>query len=60
MTDKVVHFDQRFNELKENGLKIYMYLNEKVYSPLKDNLYIIYDQSSQYVTYMIKIISENQ
>ena len=39
---------------------MYHYLNENVVNPLKANLYVIYDQGSNYISIMVKILKENQ
>lgn len=43
ITDKFIHYDQRYEDLKSGSLKLYRFLNDKLYSPLRDNLYVIYD-----------------
>lgn len=46
--------------MKEGGVKLYKFLNDKLYNPLKNNLYVIYDQSSNMISFCIKILKEHQ
>ena len=60
MTDKFVHYDDKYEFAKDNSVKIYRYVNESVYNPLKNNLYVIYDTTSNYYSFMVKVVKENQ
>jgi len=60
MTDKYVHYDDKYETVKDGSVKVYRYLNDKVYNPLLENLYVIYDQSSDYYSFMLKVIKEHQ
>ena len=57
-TDKYIDYEEKFELAKEKGVKLYRFLNDKVYSPLRDNIYVFYDQSTDYVSFMIKKFSE--
>jgi hypothetical protein len=41
-------------------VKIYKFLSVNVYSPLQQNLYVIVDNSTKMVSYVMKILKENQ
>jgi hypothetical protein len=58
-TDKYIDYEEKYDLAKEKGIKLYRFLNEKVYHPLKENIFFIYDQSSNYISFMIKKFSEN-
>lgn len=58
MTDKYLKYDEKIEVAKEEGVKAYKFLNDKVYNPIKDNFFVIYDQSTNYITFMINLISE--
>jgi hypothetical protein len=56
ITDKYVHYEDKYEFAKDNSVKVYRYVNESVYNPLKNNLYIIYDTTSDYYSFMVKVI----
>ena len=58
VTDKYVNYDEKLELAKTNGLKAYRFLNDKIYSPLRENFFVIYDQSTNYITFMINTISD--
>lgn len=68
LTDAFVNFDDRLKELKEGSTKLYTIFTDKLYTPLKDNvltplkanLYVLYDQSSHYVSFFFQVLKENQ
>lgn len=60
ITDKYVHYDKRYEEIKQGSKKLYRFLNDKLYNPVKNNLYVIYDQSSNYISFFVKILQEHQ
>lgn len=60
MTDKYIHYDEKIQTMKEGSVKLYRFLNDKVYCPLKNNLIVIYDQSTNYISFMIKVLKEHQ
>lgn len=35
-------------------------MNDRVYSPLRKNLIVIYDQSTNYISFMFKVLKEHQ
>mgnify|MGYP001569937692 CR=1 FL=1 len=57
-TDKYVNYEEKFEVVKEKGLKIFNFMNDSVYTPLKENIIVVYDESSKYITLVIKLISE--
>ena len=59
MTDKYVHYDDKYETVKGGSVKVYRYLNDKVYNPLRENLYVIYDEASDYYSFMVKVIKEH-
>ena len=59
MTDKIIHYDERVQQVKEGGVKLYRFLNDKLYNPLKNNLYVIYDQGSNIISFFVKVLSEH-
>lgn len=44
----------------ENSEKIYRFMNDKVYSPLKTQFYVIYDKSTNYISLFVKVLKEHQ
>ncbi len=59
VTDRYINYEDKFEKTVDNGAKLYRFLNNKVYSPLKDNFYVVYDQTTGYISFMIKFISES-
>jgi hypothetical protein len=57
-TDKYIKYEEKYEVAKEKGVKLYRFLNEKVYHPLKDNIFIVYDEATNYISFMIKAFSE--
>ena len=60
MTDQYLHYDEKLQQAKESGVKLYRYLNDKVVNPLKENLYVIIDEGSKIVSFVIQVLQENQ
>jgi hypothetical protein len=56
VTDSYIHYDEKYHQVKEGSVKLYRYLNDKLYNPLKNNLYVIYDQGSNMISFFIKVI----
>jgi len=60
ISDKFIHYDEKFEMAKEGAMKTYAFVNDKVYGPLKENFLILYDQSTHYIAVLINIIKEHQ
>jgi glycerol-3-phosphate O-acyltransferase len=60
LTDKYIHYDEKYQTAKEKSVQLYKFLNDKVYSPLRKNIIVIYDQSTNYISFMVKVIQEHQ
>jgi hypothetical protein len=60
ITDKFVHYEDKYEFAKDNSVKIYKYVNESVYNPLKNNLYVIYDTTSGYYSFVVNVLKEHQ
>jgi hypothetical protein len=58
MTDSYLHYDEKLDFVKDNGVKIYKYVNENVIDPLRNNLYLI--QSGSMYSFMMNIIKDHQ
>lgn len=56
VTDQYIHYEKKYNQMKEGGEKLFRFLNDKVYNPLKNQLYIIYDQSTNYISFFVHIL----
>ena len=41
-------------------MQLYKFFNDRVYTPLKSNLYVIYDCSTQILTFMMQVVIEKQ
>jgi hypothetical protein len=59
VTDRYINYEDKLEKTVENGAKLYRFLNTNVYSPLKENFYVVYDQSKGYISFMVKFVSEH-
>lgn len=55
--EKIAGLEQ---QVKEGSVQLYKFLNDRVYSPLQSNLYVIYDQSSHMLSFLMEVLIENQ
>ena len=55
--DAVVNFDDKFALVKNQGLQLYTYLDQK-FAPLLENVFFLYDSATQRVTSYIRVITE--
>ena len=60
VTDPYVHYDEQVQKCVQGGTKAFNFANDKVYNPLKENMIIMYDQSTNYLSLMLKIYKEHQ
>lgn len=44
--------------MRDGSIKLYKFLNEKVYGPLKQQLYVLYDQSSNYFSFFVQVLKD--
>ena len=51
--------EKRVKSTADQSVELYKYMNDKVYCPLKNNVYVIYDQGSKYISVMIEVIKEH-
>ena len=55
---------ERFNNLDEkvrdNSVELYKFFNDRVYTPVKSNLYVIYDRSTQVLSFLMQVVNEHQ
>lgn len=45
---------------KEGTVKLYRFISDKIVNPVKENIIVMYDQTTNYLTLLIKIYKENQ
>lgn len=60
MTDPYVRYDEKVDSVKKKSVELYRYLNDKLYTPLKNKFYVIYDQSSTVISFFIQVLQEHQ
>jgi len=53
LTDPYVRYDEKVDSVKKKSVELYRYLNDKLYTPLKNKFYVIYDQSSTVISFFI-------
>lgn len=44
----------------ENSEKLYRFMNDKVYSPIKNQFYVIYDKTTNLISVFVKVLKEHQ
>lgn len=59
-TDPYIHYEERAKQLVENSEKIYHFMNDKVYSPLKSQFYVMVDKTTKGVQVFVKVLKEHQ
>lgn len=59
-TDKYIHYEERAKQVIENSEKIYKFMNDKVYSPLKTQFYVIVDKTTNLISVFVKVLKEHQ
>ena len=47
-------------QVKEGSVQLYKFLNDRVYTPVESNLYVIYDKSSHMLSFLMEVLLENQ
>lgn len=55
-----MHYEEKYDVVKDKSISIYKFVNEKVYDPFRDNLYVIYDKTNDYYSFMVKVLKEHQ
>ena len=55
---------QRFQVLEEQvrdgSIQLYRFLSDRVYTPIKSNFYVIYDRSTQVLSFLMEVVLEHQ
>ena len=57
LQDRVKTLD---DQVRAGKVQLYKFFNDRVYTPLKSNLYVIYDGSTQILTFMMQVVIEKQ
>jgi len=45
---------------KDKGIKLYRFISDKIYNPLKENIIVIYDHTTNYLTLLVQMYKEHQ
>lgn len=48
------------DKVRDNSVQLYKFFNDKVYTPVKSNLYVIYDRSTQVLSFLMEVVLEHQ
>ena len=59
-TDQYIHYEERAKQLVENSEKVYHFMNDKVYSPLKNQFYVMVDKTTKGIQVFVKVLKEHQ
>jgi hypothetical protein len=58
--DKNLQLNKQVKLVSEKGVKLYHFINDKVYSPLKEYVIVLYGSTQQYLSMFVRVIKENQ
>ena len=47
-------------KVRDNKVQLYKFFNDRVYTPVKSNLYVIYDRSTQVLSFLMEVVHEHQ
>ena len=59
LTDQYVHYGNRYQEMKAVSLVMYRLFNDKLYSPGRQYLSVIYDQTTRCISFLLRIFREH-
>ena len=48
------------DKVRDNSVQLYKFFNDRVYTPVKSNLYVIYDRSTQVLSFLMEVVHEHQ
>ena len=48
------------DKVHDGSVQLYRFFNDRVYTPLKSNLYVIYDRSTNMLSFLIEVLLEHQ
>lgn len=60
MTNEYVHLDKKAEFLASQTLELASILNDKVYFPMREKIIFVYDEASQYISFMLDIVQVQQ
>jgi hypothetical protein len=60
LTDQYVKYDQKVELLKNQSIDFANFVNDRVYFPMREKIVFIYDEASQYISFMVQIFAEHQ
>jgi len=48
-TDPYLHYEKQYVMAKDSTVQLYHFVNDKIYSPAKQNLLVFYDHSTNFL-----------
>lgn len=60
LLDKNLQINKQVKSVSEKGVKLYHFISDKVYSPLKEYVIVLYDQSTKYISLFVRVLKDNQ
>ena len=48
------------DKVRDNKIQLFQFINDRVYTPIKSNLYVIYDRSTQVLSFVMQVALEHQ
>jgi hypothetical protein len=48
------------DKVRDNKVQLFQFINDRVYTPIKSNLYVIYDRSTQVLSFLMQVVLEHQ
>jgi len=60
LLDKNLQINKQVKNVSEKGVKLYHFINDKVYSPVKEYVIVLYDQTTKYISMFVRVLQDNQ
>lgn len=58
ITDKYINYDEKYVMAKEKCIQLCKFLEDQVYNPIKENFFIIYNKSTNSISFVIKLLND--
>ena len=59
VSDKYIGYEEKFNQLKDKSHELATMVNDKL-TPYKDDFVVFYNNATEYISILVKVLAENQ
>jgi hypothetical protein len=59
-SDGYLHYQRRFDQLRARSQQYYSALRERLYLPAREAVVVVWDQTGKVVSFLVKVVKENQ